>query len=204
MLVNIAFHWLSTTTSIVTPSDLIETTVAKSLRQDKDDEDKKEDTPPVTLLKTSASKYRATQTVPLSNDHHSTGSDQHCNQYNQYLLDKICAETICPYPPGIPVVIAGEILTERVLKLLMQLRKAIKEQEQAPNNIEYVDNGRIDALGNISAPSPQQLGSGRVVTGCADTTLSTIKVILEWILQLLKLFWHSNWLESCRVFFQGM
>ncbi|KAL2458193.1 Arginine decarboxylase [Forsythia ovata] len=35
-------------------------------------------------------------------------------------VGKICGEFICPYPPGIPVLVPGEIITERVLNYLVQ------------------------------------------------------------------------------------
>lgn len=37
-------------------------------------------------------------------------------------LGKICGELICPYPPGIPVVIPGEVVTERALKYLLHVK----------------------------------------------------------------------------------
>ncbi|XP_038695003.1 arginine decarboxylase-like isoform X2 [Tripterygium wilfordii] len=37
-------------------------------------------------------------------------------------LGEICGELICPYPPGIPVMIPGEIITERALNYLLQVR----------------------------------------------------------------------------------
>lgn len=37
-------------------------------------------------------------------------------------LGKICGELICPYPPGIPALIPGEIITERAINYLLQLR----------------------------------------------------------------------------------
>ncbi|XP_047964460.1 arginine decarboxylase-like isoform X2 [Salvia hispanica] len=37
-------------------------------------------------------------------------------------LGKICGELICPYPPGIPVVIPGEVVTETALKYLMHVK----------------------------------------------------------------------------------
>lgn len=37
-------------------------------------------------------------------------------------LGKICGELICPYPPGIPVVIPGEVITKRSLKYLLHVR----------------------------------------------------------------------------------
>ncbi|XP_010048388.2 arginine decarboxylase isoform X2 [Eucalyptus grandis] len=36
---------------------------------------------------------------------------------------KICGELICPYPPGIPLLIPGEIITEQALDYLKQVKK---------------------------------------------------------------------------------
>ncbi|KAK2972589.1 hypothetical protein RJ640_007761 [Escallonia rubra] len=37
-------------------------------------------------------------------------------------LGEICGELICPYPPGIPLVIPGEIITEGALNYMLQMR----------------------------------------------------------------------------------
>ncbi|XP_077227622.1 uncharacterized protein LOC143860713 [Tasmannia lanceolata] len=37
-------------------------------------------------------------------------------------LGEVCGELICPYPPGIPVLIPGEIITESALSYLMDVR----------------------------------------------------------------------------------
>ncbi|XP_021276363.1 uncharacterized protein LOC110410809 isoform X2 [Herrania umbratica] len=37
-------------------------------------------------------------------------------------LGRICGELICPYPPGIPVMVPGEIITKRALDYLLQVR----------------------------------------------------------------------------------
>ncbi|XP_017216113.1 uncharacterized protein LOC108193803 isoform X2 [Daucus carota subsp. sativus] len=37
-------------------------------------------------------------------------------------IGEICGELICPYPPGIPVMIPGEIITENALDYLLQVR----------------------------------------------------------------------------------
>jgi arginine/lysine/ornithine decarboxylase len=36
-------------------------------------------------------------------------------------LDRICAENICPYPPGIPVLMAGELITKPAIEYLQQI-----------------------------------------------------------------------------------
>ncbi|XP_073132450.1 uncharacterized protein [Henckelia pumila] len=37
-------------------------------------------------------------------------------------VGKICGELICPYPPGIPVLIPGEVVTETALKYLLHVK----------------------------------------------------------------------------------
>lgn len=56
--------------------------------------------------------------------------------------DRICAEILCPYPPGIPVLMPGEIITPQALQYLQQ----------------------IQAIGGF-------------ITGCADPSLKTLKII---------------------------
>ncbi|KAJ6673118.1 ARGININE DECARBOXYLASE [Salix viminalis] len=38
-------------------------------------------------------------------------------------LGKVCGELISPYPPGIPVIIPGEVITEKALNYLLDVRK---------------------------------------------------------------------------------
>lgn len=71
--------------------------------------------------------FAATETVPIN-----------C------AVARICAETICPYPPGIPVLMPGEVIT--------------------PDALEYLLN--MQAIGSE-------------ITGCADATLKTLKVIKD-------------------------
>ena len=56
--------------------------------------------------------------------------------------DRICAEIVCPYPPGIPVLMPGELITSSALEYLQQ----------------------IQSLGGF-------------ISGCADTSLKTLKVL---------------------------
>lgn len=58
--------------------------------------------------------------------------------------DRICAELVCPYPPGIPVLIPGEIVTNEA--------------------IAYLRN--IQSLGGY-------------ISGCNDSSLKTLKIILD-------------------------
>ncbi|MBF2028678.1 MAG: aminotransferase class I/II-fold pyridoxal phosphate-dependent enzyme [Oscillatoriales cyanobacterium C42_A2020_001] len=54
----------------------------------------------------------------------------------------VSAELVCPYPPGIPVLIPGEVITEEAIASLKQV-----------------------------------LDAGGIISGCADPSLTTIKVI---------------------------
>ena len=58
--------------------------------------------------------------------------------------DRICAELVCPYPPGIPVLIPGEVVTTQAIIYLQ----------------------KIQSLGGY-------------ISGCADSSLQTLKVILD-------------------------
>ncbi|MBH8565278.1 aminotransferase class I/II-fold pyridoxal phosphate-dependent enzyme [Nostoc sp. CENA67] len=60
----------------------------------------------------------------------------------EYASDRICAEIVCPYPPGIPILMPGEVITKAALEYLQQ----------------------IQAMGGF-------------ITGCADTSLKTLKVV---------------------------
>ncbi len=57
-------------------------------------------------------------------------------------VNRISAELVCPYPPGIPVLVPGEAI--------------------APESIDYLQ---------------QVLGAGGFITGCADPSLETLKVV---------------------------
>ncbi len=57
-------------------------------------------------------------------------------------VDRISAELVCPYPPGIPVLLPGEQITE-------------------------------DAIANLQ----QILAAGGMISGCADSTLETLRVV---------------------------
>jgi arginine decarboxylase len=71
--------------------------------------------------------YAETETLPI---------EQTCN--------RLCAELVCPYPPGIPVLIPGEIVTTEAIIYLQ----------------------KIQSLGGY-------------ISGCADSSLQTLKVILD-------------------------
>ena len=51
--------------------------------------------------------FAATQTIPLARS-----------------CDRLCGELICPYPPGIPLLMPGEIITEEAINYLQQIINA--------------------------------------------------------------------------------
>jgi arginine/lysine/ornithine decarboxylase len=57
-------------------------------------------------------------------------------------VERICTEIVCPYPPGIPVLMPGEVITKSALESLQQIQ-----------------------------------ATGGFITGCANTSLSTLKVV---------------------------
>ena len=38
--------------------------------------------------------------------------------------DRICGELICPYPPGIPILMPGEVITREAIDYLQQVLKS--------------------------------------------------------------------------------
>ncbi len=62
----------------------------------------------------------------------------------QQTCDRIGAELVCPYPPGIPVLMPGEVITPQLLEELKQIQVA-----------------------------------GGFITGCADPSLSSLKVVTQ-------------------------
>ncbi|MEH2194787.1 MAG: aminotransferase class I/II-fold pyridoxal phosphate-dependent enzyme [Nostoc sp.] len=57
--------------------------------------------------------FAVSETLPLA---------QTSDTRSESLHDRICAEIICPYPPGIPVLMPGEIITQPVLEYLQQIQ----------------------------------------------------------------------------------
>ena len=36
-------------------------------------------------------------------------------------VGEICAETLCPYPPGVPLLAPGEVITRETVEMIMEL-----------------------------------------------------------------------------------
>jgi arginine decarboxylase len=48
---------------------------------------------------------------------------------NRALVDRVCADQITPYPPGIPVLVPGQMITAAVLDFLVGLLRSQKRME---------------------------------------------------------------------------
>jgi len=45
------------------------------------------------------------------------------------LVDRICADQITPYPPGIPVLVPGQVVTREIVDYLAGLLRSQKQME---------------------------------------------------------------------------
>ena len=51
------------------------------------------------------------------------------NNIRRELLDRVCADQIVPYPPGIPVLVPGQVITREIVNYLVGLLRAQKRVE---------------------------------------------------------------------------
>ncbi|KAL5815339.1 hypothetical protein ACOSQ4_025980 [Xanthoceras sorbifolium] len=72
-------------------------------------------------------------------------------------LGKTCGELVCAYPPGIPVMIPGEIITDRILDYLLHITSSHRDR------------------GAFQHPSPKS-PSSTLITGASDPSLSSIVI----------------------------
>ena len=91
----------------------------------------------------------------------------------------LSAETICSYPPGIPLLVRGEVVTLSHVAALQALSQVLSQavsggsSDSGGDSSSDGDSGRDAGAGAPAA----RLGSGCTVTGCTDSSLRTIKVI---------------------------
>jgi arginine decarboxylase len=64
--------------------------------------------------------YCGGEAVPLVNEK---------ENLNRALVDRICADQIVPYPPGIPVLVPGQVITRPILEYLVGLLRSQKQLE---------------------------------------------------------------------------
>lgn len=54
-----------------------------------------------------------------------------------HLMNRVCIQHIIPYPPGIPLIRKGQVITEEDIKSLIHLRQNRVKIEGIKNNLEY-------------------------------------------------------------------
>jgi len=64
--------------------------------------------------------YCGGEAVPLVNEK---------ENLNKSLVDRVCADQIVPYPPGIPVLVPGQVITRPILEYLIGLLRTQKQLE---------------------------------------------------------------------------
>ena len=74
-------------------------------------------------------------------------------------VGKTSIETICVYPPGIPLLIKGETITNEHVNALIALKSTFKKNSKNDNS-DFIDTGSS-------------------VTGWSDANFETIKVIKD-------------------------
>jgi len=51
------------------------------------------------------------------------------DQVNRALVDRVCTDQITPYPPGIPVLVPGQVVTREIVDYLAGLLRSQKQME---------------------------------------------------------------------------
>ena len=72
---------------------------------------------------------------------------------NRSLVERVCADQITPYPPGIPVLVPGQVVTREVIDYLAGLLRSQKQMEM--HGIVY--DGYIPCLRVLTAPEERSL-----------------------------------------------
>jgi lysine decarboxylase len=54
-------------------------------------------------------------------------------------IGRVCAETVTPYPPGIPALAPGELVTAHVIE-------ALRDERAAGSRISYCSDPALDTL----------------------------------------------------------
>jgi len=81
---------------------------------------------------------------------------------NKALLDRVCADQIVPYPPGIPVLVPGQVITEEVIQYVVGLLRSQKRMEV--HGIVY--DGYLPCVRVLTVGEEQALR--KVGLACAD------------------------------------
>ena len=81
-------------------------------------------------------------------------------------IGRISVETICVYPPGIPLLVKGETITMEHVNALIALKSTFKSNTNSNTKLkEGIVNDYID--------------TGSSITGWSDSNYETIKVIKD-------------------------
>jgi arginine decarboxylase len=75
------------------------------------------------------------------------------DQLNRALVDRVCADQITPYPPGIPVLVPGQVVTREIVDYLAGLLRSQKQMEL--HGIAH--DGYIPCLRVLTAPEERGL-----------------------------------------------
>jgi arginine decarboxylase len=75
------------------------------------------------------------------------------NDIRRDLLDRVCADQIVPYPPGIPVLVPGQMITREIARYLVGLLRSQKRVEL--HGIVY--DGHLPCLRVLKAPEERSL-----------------------------------------------
>jgi arginine decarboxylase len=75
------------------------------------------------------------------------------DQVNRALVDRVCADQITPYPPGIPVLVPGQVVTREIVDYLAGLLRSQKQMEL--HGIAH--DGYIPCLRVLTAPEERGL-----------------------------------------------
>ena len=76
------------------------------------------------------------------------------------------SQQICPYPPGVPLIVRGERILNRHLEIFANIREAYKDLR---------DDKNAKGL-EVSNDCSPLFASGCFLTGCDDHTLQTLRV----------------------------
>jgi arginine decarboxylase len=75
------------------------------------------------------------------------------DQVNRALVDRVCADQITPYPPGIPVLVPGQVVTREIVDYLAGLLRSQKQMELHG----ILHDGYIPCLRVLTSPEERGL-----------------------------------------------
>jgi hypothetical protein len=85
------------------------------------------------------------------------------DQANPDLIGRVCCDQIVPYPPGIPVLVPGQVINDTVIEFLVRTLRVNSRVELHG----VVFQGYLPAIRVLSAPEKQRLGAVFAESGAA-------------------------------------